>query len=297
MDPESLITLLVDRELGGEPSPDQIVSDFEASGQEVLDFLTASGFGEREEILRFVAEEQRRPFLDLDQVSMPAHLVDSIDPDILRIFECLPLEVSDDAVKVCMVDPFDEVAVRELAAILGKRVELAIADPEKIRSRLAAIAKGKFEAAPEGLVAASMGDNANRAPVNEAGKRTLLSSSFLATLSVLAIAATASAALYLSQNRRLADWQTLVEKNEVLMRQSDASRKGVEATVFQMEGDLDALEKLVTAKEVDAIKIDALEKELRGLRGKIDSLGKILAKAGEPQANGSDPLVEKSDSP
>lgn len=297
MDPESLIAFLVKQELGEQVSMQEVVSDFEASGQEVLEFLAASGFGEREEILRLVADEQGRQFIDLESVVMPAHLISAIDPDIRRIFGCLPLEVSNDAAKVCLVDPFDDVAVKELAAILGKKVEVAIADPEKINSRLAAIAEGRFDAPQEVLACASPRAGASKAQSKDAGKTPLFSLSFFVVLGVLAVLVTASAALYLSQNRRLANWQALVEENEVLTRQSDASRKGFEATVFQMENELDALEKLITAKEVDAIKIDALEKELRGLRGKIDSLGKILAKAGEPQVGDSDPPVEKSDSP
>lgn len=297
MDPESLITLLVERELGGDQTAQQLVSEFENSEREVFEFLAASGFGEREEILRFVAVEQGREFVDLDKTVMSRSLLSALDPDMLRIFECLPLEVSENKAKVCIADPFDVVAAEELASLLGKEVEVAVADPEKIRATLSRIASGEVRNDGTGMVAASLGHAPEGKSANQSSRHTRISSALLISLSVLAIAATASAALYLSQNRRLEEWATLVGKNEALFRESEASRKGAETAAIQMQSDLDALEKLLTKKEVDAIRIDVLEKDLRELRGKMDSLDQILAKVGELPTENGNATTEKPDSP
>lgn len=297
MDPESLIKLLVEREVGVELTAQQLVSEFENSGREVFDFLTASGFGEREEILRLVAVEQGLEFVDLDQTEMSRSLLSALDPDISRIFKCLPLEVSDDKAKVCIADPLDVVAVKELASLLGKEVEVVVADPEKIESILSRIANGELRNDGAGIVAASLGHARQRKIANQSSWHTRISSVLLLSLSVLAIAATASVALYLSQNRRLEEWTILVEKKEALLRQSEALRKGAETAAIQMQSDLDALEELLIRKEVDAIRINVFEKDLRELRGKMESLDQILAKVGELPTENASPTAEKPDSP
>lgn len=288
MDPESLIHLLVDRELCGESEPQELLSEFESSGKELFDFLEASGFGGREEILRFVAKEQGRDFVDLTGLSMPAALTSAIDPELLRIYECLPLEVSDDSVRLCFCDPFDSAAIRELASILGKKIDVTVADPEQIRTLLADLAAARNRIDGGGVVCASLG----RGPDADAGsginQATVGGPVLLVALSVLAVAATASAALYLSQNRRLESADALVAKNESLLRQSEASRKAADAAIIQMESELDALEKLVTKREVEAIRLESFDKELRELRGKMEALGRVLAEMQPPLAGGSE---------
>lgn len=281
MDPGLLIALLVDRGLAEDRTTKGLCSEFESSGRELFDFLEAAGFGRREEILQFVATEQWREYVNLASAELSAPLLGSIDADVLRIFECLPLEVSESKAKVCITDPFDDVALRELEEVLGKRVEVAIADPEKIRATLHGLTDTGSTISRTGLVASSLGHDADVNALAQATHRNSLSPALLLALSVVAITATASSALYLSQNRRLDAWAELVDKNETLMRQSDGLRKGTELAVIQMNSDIDALEKLVTKKEVDAMRIESLEKDLTELRGKMESLSKILARVGD----------------
>jgi len=286
MDSHLLIRFLVERGNAGEQTTGQLHAEFESSGCELFDFLAAAGFGDPEEILRFVAAEQGREFIDLSSVEISAPLLASIEADVLRIFECLPLEVSEAKAKVCITDPFDDVAVQELQQILGRRVEVAIADPEKIRTTLSSIASTEAQTDRFGAVSASLESRPETTASAQSNHKNTLSSQLLVALSILAVAATASSALYVSQNRRLEAWAELVSQNETLLRQSDASRKAMETAVIKMKSDIDALERLLNKKEVDAIRIDGFEKVLRELHGKMESLDKILAKVGEPKIAG-----------
>ncbi|MFM8458709.1 MAG: hypothetical protein ACKOB0_07140 [Chthoniobacterales bacterium] len=297
MDPESLIQLLVDRELGGDLDSQELLAEFEDSGNEIFDFLEAAGFGGREDIFRFVAQEQGRDFVDLDNVFMPPVLLSSVDPEILRIFECLPLEVAETVAKVCVADPFDRVAIQELTAIIGKNVEVAVADPDKIRTILATIGTTRVATDPGRVVAASLGHVPDSEPPTQANRPSVGSPALLIALSVIAVSSMAFTALYLNQTRRLDAWSALVEKNESLLRQSDASRKGFESAVIQLQSDLGALEKLLTKKEVDAIRLDVFEKQLSELRGRMESLGKILAEVDTPDSQNVSPSPSPEVSP
>lgn len=282
MDSHLLIELLVERGLADVRSAEQLHADFERSERDLFDFLEAIGFGRTEEILRFVASEQGRQFVDLDDVELSDGLITSVDADVLRIFECLPLEVSEAKVKICITDPFDDVAVRELGDVLGKSVEVAVADPEKIRAILSRITNAEPPVHRADIAALPLGYREESKTVASPRQGNIFTSALLLALSVLAIAATAVSALYVSQNKRVETWTELVGKNEALVRQSDVARQKTEAAVVQINTDLDALEKVLTRKEVDGIRIDALEKELRELRGKMESLGKILSKIDVP---------------
>jgi hypothetical protein len=276
MDPESLIDFLVQCQGGDRDRASQLHKEFEDSHRELFDFLAASGFGERQEILQCLASEQGRDFVDLDRVSMPLSLLSSFDPDIMRIFECLPIEVSDGGMKLCLADPFDVSAIRELTAIFGKPVEVVIADPRQIREKVVAYGERETRTVHAGVVAASLGHTTDQTKNPQESKRRKLSSLLVVALAVLAASATAASALFLSQSKRLAQWKELVAQHETLLRQFEAMHKGAEVSLLQLESDLETLEGLLVKREVDAIRVDALEKDLRQLRGKIDSLGKIL---------------------
>ena len=277
MDPESLIRFLVGRNSDGERVADELLAEFESSDIELFDFLAASGLGEREEILREVAAAQGREYLDFDKAEISSALLRSIDPDIRRIFECLPVEVSATSAKVCLADPFDDLAVRELSQRLGRRVEVVVADPDQIRARLLdSHRSGSDEGG--GLASASLGHLPGEMRSPEPDKDKALSSVTLVALCVLAATSSAMAAIYLREDRRGEEIAALVAKNDSSFRSSEASRKAADRALVEMRRDLDNLERLLAGKEANVIRLEDLEKEVGKLRGKIDSLTSILGK-------------------
>ena len=298
MDPESLIRFLVGQNSDGDRVADELLSEFESSHTNLFDFLAASGLGDRGDILREVATAQNREYVDLDKAEISSALLRSIDPDIRRIFECLPIEVSESSAKVCVADPFDDLAVGELAALLGKPVDVAIADPDKIRARLQDPHHSESNELSEDPVAASLGhlSEEQRSPGRDKDK--VLSSVTLLALCVLAASASAMAALYLRENRRAEEIAALVAKNDSSLRLSEASSKAVDRALVEMGRDLDNLEGLLVGKEANVIRLEALEQEVGKLRGKIDSLGGILGKVETSSGKGAEaPTGETAPTP
>jgi len=285
MDPESLIRFVAARELDGEMSADELLADFESSDLELFEFLAARGLGEKEEILRIVALDQARDFVDLDPEGFPSTVLHAIDPEITRIFECVPIQVSEDSAKVCMSDPFDHVAVRELGGILNKRIEVAIADPEKIAAVLARSRHGHAGDESGGVVAASLGHNAKDPPSTTPLRSTAVGSFTLLSFCVLALTAMAGAAMFTAQSKRLQEWKALVESNEATLRQIEALRKGSETSIVGLEMALKDLESRFAKKEAEALQLQQVEKDLVKLKGELGLLEEVLSKATEPVAS------------
>ncbi len=281
MDPESLIRFLASQVSASEGAADELLSEFESSGAELFAFLAASGYGEREEIFRELAASQNREYLDLGDVEVSPALLSSIDPDIRRIFECLPVEASEDSAKVCIADPFDDGAIEQLCSLIGKPIQVVVADPDKIRAALAGSAWCQGGSRSDSLVAASLGDSSGDRPARDQSLHSNISSVALIALCALAVTAAATAALYLRQSKRSEEYTALVEKNEALLRQSEASRKAIDVALVKMGGEIDILERLLVKKEADAIHVEVLEEKIVQLQGQIESLGRILAKVDE----------------
>lgn len=291
MDPESLIALLVARSRSEDRSVDDLLGAFENSSGGLFDFLAEKGFGDKSDILRFVAEKQGRDLVDLEQLTDDPSLLEAIGPDLARIFECVPLEVSESRIKVSIADPFDHAAVEELSSILGKEVEVAIADPDQIAKRLSRILSLGTDIPARDFLPQTTHALSEKSPPG-GGKIGALSPAVLAGLGALALGAVGLAAVVTHQSERIHEWRTLVAKNETLLRQSEELSKNAGVAVAKVEREVEQLESLLGKKEVDAIRVDAIEKDLRKLLGKMEALGGILAKVNEPASEAGEQPAE-----
>lgn len=280
MDFHALIELLAQNGLiqGSEVARLAEIADDESA--DLFTALEAAGCGGREEILKTIADSKGLDFLDLRDAAIPPRLLKELPPDVMRIYRCFPTFVAVDLCKVCMVDPLDDVARAELSRLLGRPVEVVVADPDLVDLTVEAALKGSLENSPlvdgsrSAPVAASLGSARAETP----DPRLLDGGGdfrWAWSLSLLAVAAVALAALYLGQKKSLALSEELRLQLEDSNRNIEFSALAAQKELREIAGQLEKLKELLEQNEVDAIALQQFENDMKRMEGIMESMQKL----------------------
>ncbi len=90
------------------------------------------GYASGEDVMRAVAQEHGRDYVDLTEVAIPEPIIELVPESVARENVILPLAEDEDALKVIVSDPYDIDTVEKLRFILNRRIEIALAPREKI---------------------------------------------------------------------------------------------------------------------------------------------------------------------
>jgi len=96
------------------------------------DTIIKLGYASGEDVMRAVAQEHGRDYVDLTEVTIPEAIIELVPESVARENAILPLAEENDALKVIVSDPYDIDTVEKLRFILNRRIEIALAPREKI---------------------------------------------------------------------------------------------------------------------------------------------------------------------
>ncbi len=90
----------------------------------------------QEELVSFLARQQRLPFFDLDPSMIEQPIARLLPEREARLYGALPVAVDDQSIMVAMVDPLDTEAIKNVAAILDREVVVGITTEEAFERTL-----------------------------------------------------------------------------------------------------------------------------------------------------------------
>jgi type IV pilus assembly protein PilB len=98
----------------------------------LADTLIKLGYATGEDVMRAVAQEHGREYIDLSEITIPEHIIELVPESVARENAILPLKEEEDALKVIVSDPYDIDTVEKLRFILNRKIEIALAPRDKI---------------------------------------------------------------------------------------------------------------------------------------------------------------------
>jgi type IV pilus assembly protein PilB len=116
-------------------SQDQLNEARQVSEQQktnLAECIIKLGYASGEDVMRAVAQEHGRDFVDLTEVTIPEAMIELVPESVARENAILPLAEDEDALKVIVSDPYDIDTVEKLRFILNRRIEIALAPRDKI---------------------------------------------------------------------------------------------------------------------------------------------------------------------
>ena len=116
-------------------SPEQLaeaVEMSEESGMKLPDALTRLGYASGDEVIRAMAEQHGREYVNLSEVAIPPSVVELVPESVARENAVLPLAEGDGHLTVIVSDPLDFETIDKLRFILNRQIEIALAPRESI---------------------------------------------------------------------------------------------------------------------------------------------------------------------
>ncbi len=158
MDNSQLIDIFVNRSLIDQYLAADIVQEIENSGKEIAEILADyEVIQEKDDIWPIIANELGVNMIDLAQFDPPSELLALIPAGMARLHGALPVNVDNEGLTVCLVDPLNPQVIEDLRFALGREVNLAIAPDYIVEKKLDEAYGGKGQAMDDVLGQLEMG--------------------------------------------------------------------------------------------------------------------------------------------
>ena len=132
-----LSELLRERSLISDAQLADIAEEHERTGKPFSQIIVDFGLMTEEQLLQAVAEHLSFEFMNLEQLDLQPTLLRVMPSSVARMYGAVPVAVQGNTVTVAVLDPYNPQLVEELAFVLGKDVQLAVAPPKQIEAAIA----------------------------------------------------------------------------------------------------------------------------------------------------------------
>ncbi|MDB5349447.1 MAG: hypothetical protein JWN86_694 [Planctomycetota bacterium] len=112
--------------------PDQLKEAQGMKGVSVEDALVKLGYGTPEQVIQAKAEQHGMDYVDLNEVEIPAGVVELIPESLARENIVMPMAQEGGAIKVIMHDPMNFETIDKLRFVLNREISIALAPKEAI---------------------------------------------------------------------------------------------------------------------------------------------------------------------
>lgn len=129
---QPLLALIRDRGLIDDMQLEEVLGEHTRSGRPIAAVLVDYGIVDLETQLQVLAEHLGTEVVYPDENEITPDIVATIPAASARMYQCLPVAMYGDTVRVALVDPLNPAVVDELAMSIGKEVQLVVADPAQV---------------------------------------------------------------------------------------------------------------------------------------------------------------------
>jgi type IV pilus assembly protein PilB len=113
-------------------SADQLTEAKRMANTPLEDALVKLGYAEAEQIIMVKAEHYSLPYVNLQEIEIPATVIELVPESLARENVVMPLAQENGAIKVIMHDPMDYETIEKLRFVLNREIEVALAPREAI---------------------------------------------------------------------------------------------------------------------------------------------------------------------
>jgi type IV pilus assembly protein PilB len=127
-----LLNIVRERGLADDMQLEEVQAELNRTGRPVGEVLADYGIVDPETQLQLIAEYLGTEVVRLDEVEFTPEVLEAIPAATARMYQCLPVAVYGNTVRVALADPLNASVVDELGFSIGKEVQLVVADPAQV---------------------------------------------------------------------------------------------------------------------------------------------------------------------
>jgi type IV pilus assembly protein PilB len=130
------ISIIRERGMIDDMQLEEVSAEFNRTGCPMGEILNDYGLVDNDTQLQLIAEHLGTEVANLAEVEFTPELIEAVPASAARMYQCLPVAVFGDTVRVALMDPLNPAVLDELAMSLGKQVQVVVADPVQIGKQI-----------------------------------------------------------------------------------------------------------------------------------------------------------------
>jgi type IV pilus assembly protein PilB len=132
-----LLALIKEHNLIDDLQMEEVLQEQARSGKSVGEILHDFDLVDVDTQLQMVAEHLSTSVVNLDDVEFTEELLSTVSPATARMYQCLPVGLYGSTLQVAVADPLNPTIADELGYLVGKEVQLVVANPATIEKLIA----------------------------------------------------------------------------------------------------------------------------------------------------------------
>ncbi|HUY86802.1 MAG TPA: PilT/PilU family type 4a pilus ATPase [Acidimicrobiales bacterium] len=120
--------LLVDKKVLSRDTMENLLVREEAEGVAFMKILTAEGLVSEKDLTAAIAAKAGFDFVDFNEINLNPKVDGLIPPDMAAHYRAVAIDITDDHLRVAMMDPSDASSIEEMAKITGFAITPVMAD-------------------------------------------------------------------------------------------------------------------------------------------------------------------------
>lgn len=129
---DPLLALIKERNLIDDLQFEEVQQEMARTGKSSSEILSDFGLVDVDTQLQIIAEQVGTEVVNLDGIEFTPDLLKNVPAATARMYQCIPVEDYGTAVRIAMANPLNPAAVDEISYIVGKEVQLVVADAKTI---------------------------------------------------------------------------------------------------------------------------------------------------------------------
>ena len=114
----------------------EVQEERERTGKPLSQIIVDFGLLNEDQLLRAVADHLSLDYIDLEGIEVPKNVARLMPAEASRLYQAVPVSLTGDTVTVAVMDPYNPLLSEELAFVLGKDVQLAVAPGKQIEAAI-----------------------------------------------------------------------------------------------------------------------------------------------------------------
>lgn len=131
-----LLSLVKSQSLIDDLQYEEVAGEFKRTGKPVIQILQDFGIMDLDTILQIIADQLATKVMPVRERDLTPELIQSIPAKTARMYQCLPMGMSNGTLQVALVDPLNPARADELGFVVKKDIELVVADPAAIEKAI-----------------------------------------------------------------------------------------------------------------------------------------------------------------
>ena len=127
-----LLSLIRERGLIDDMQLEEVLAEHTRSGRPIGAILLDYGLMDAETQLQIIADHLGTEVVTIQESELTPDVIETIPAATARMYQCLPVAVFGNTVRVALIDPLNPAVIDELGFSIGKEVQLVVADPAQV---------------------------------------------------------------------------------------------------------------------------------------------------------------------